>query len=186
MLTNESVKPVSQASHPKPRTLNLTEPIILIWTTYFSGDWIKKGFAVDCLKNKCVATSDRVYLQYASSVLFHWRDISATDLPLMKRYNQKWVLYNMESPANTYWVRSTMENVQKEIDWTMTYRLDSDVYAPYGQVIESKVTNFSVIPLKNKKRQVAWFVSNCYTAGKREDYVKQLSKYIQVDIYGNC
>jgi len=33
---------------------------------------------------------------------------------------------------------------------------------------------------------VAWFVSHCVTPNRREDYVKELSKYIPVDIYGKC
>ena len=29
-------------------------------------------------------------------------------------------------------------------------------------------------------------VSNCYTASRRESYVFELQKYIQVDVYGDC
>ena len=35
-------------------------------------------------------------------------------------------------------------------------------------------------------QKVAWLVSNCKTHSQREQYVKELSKYIQVDIYGHC
>lgn len=34
--------------------------------------------------------------------------------------------------------------------------------------------------------QVAWFVSNCHPRNQRMHYAKELSKYIQVDIYGTC
>jgi Glycosyltransferase family 10 (fucosyltransferase) C-term len=40
--------------------------------------------------------------------------------------------------------------------------------------------------LRNKKKQVAWFVSNCHSYSGREQYVKELQKYINVDIYGEC
>ena len=33
---------------------------------------------------------------------------------------------------------------------------------------------------------VCWVVSHCNTISKRERYVKELKKYIEVDIYGNC
>lgn len=33
---------------------------------------------------------------------------------------------------------------------------------------------------------VAWFASNCNTSSKREAYVAELSKHVQVDIYGKC
>lgn len=32
----------------------------------------------------------------------------------------------------------------------------------------------------------AWFVSNCDSASKRELYVAQLKKYVDVDVYGRC
>ena len=37
-----------------------------------------------------------------------------------------------------------------------------------------------------KTRLVAWFVSNCNTASRREDFVKELREYVDVDIYGAC
>ena len=39
---------------------------------------------------------------------------------------------------------------------------------------------------QRKKSLVAWMVSNCYTASRRESYVFELQKYIQVDVYGDC
>ena len=33
---------------------------------------------------------------------------------------------------------------------------------------------------------IVWPVSHCHTDSLREDYVKELSKYIDVDIYGAC
>lgn len=38
----------------------------------------------------------------------------------------------------------------------------------------------------NKNKEVAWLVSNCQAKSGRLDYVKELSKYIGVDIYGLC
>lgn len=38
----------------------------------------------------------------------------------------------------------------------------------------------------NKTKKVAWFVSNCSARNKRLQYAQELSKYIQVDIYGAC
>ena len=32
----------------------------------------------------------------------------------------------------------------------------------------------------------AWFVSNCYTHSGRDDFTRELKKYIAVDIYGAC
>ena len=75
-------------------------------------------------------------------------------------------------------------------NWTATYRSDSTIVAPYGkwQYYNNKVRQ---LPLKrnylaNKTKSVAWFVSNCETENERMEYAKELSKHIQVDIYGPC
>ncbi|RUS74177.1 hypothetical protein EGW08_018066, partial [Elysia chlorotica] len=39
---------------------------------------------------------------------------------------------------------------------------------------------------RGKTRSVAWFVSNCQTPSKRQNYVRELKKYIDVDVYGAC
>lgn len=73
-------------------------------------------------------------------------------------------------------------------NWTMTYRLNSDVVQPYGWTQPNK--NFSnETPHQfrsNKTKLVAWFVSNCHTKSRREDYVSALEKYLKVDVYGDC
>ena len=33
---------------------------------------------------------------------------------------------------------------------------------------------------------IAWLASECATQSKREDYVRELQKYIDVDVYGEC
>ena len=35
-----------------------------------------------------------------------------------------------------------------------------------------------------KPKHVAWLVSHCTTSSKREEYVAEMRKYIDVDIYG--
>ncbi len=40
--------------------------------------------------------------------------------------------------------------------------------------------------MSRKTGEVAWIVSHCVTHSEREAYVKQLSRYITVDIYGAC
>jgi len=77
------------------------------------------------------------------------------------------------------------------INWTATYRHDSDIVIPYGRWsyfhpsvtrVERLNKNYSL----NKTKQVAMIVSNCDTDNKRLLYAKELGKYISVDIYGQC
>ena len=39
---------------------------------------------------------------------------------------------------------------------------------------------------RKKEKAVAWVVSNCHSRGQRSQYVKELSKYITVDVFGQC
>ena len=32
----------------------------------------------------------------------------------------------------------------------------------------------------------AWLASKCETAGRREGYIKELQKYIDIDVFGRC
>ncbi|RLU22705.1 hypothetical protein DMN91_004983 [Ooceraea biroi] len=99
-------------------------------------------------------------------------------------HNQVWMLYFLECPYHTQSVKSAL------INWTATYRRDSDVVAPYErwQYYDSSVTQISQTfnYAANKTKKVAWFVSNCHPRNQRMHYARELSKYIQVDIYGAC
>ena len=96
-------------------------------------------------------------------------------------------------------------------NWTMTYRLDSDIPHPYGRVIpinstfsytqklneiqwehSYNETNFvstlesrsrEFLALSKRFKAVAWVVSNCASESDRENYVSELRRHIQVNIY---
>ncbi|XP_012276310.1 glycoprotein 3-alpha-L-fucosyltransferase A isoform X2 [Orussus abietinus] len=115
------------------------------------------------------------------------------DLILFKDYvsnvgrrppNQVWMLYFLECPYHTQTVKSAVVN------WTATYRRDSDIVAPYErwQYYDHRVMQIpqAMNYAANKTKKVAWFVSNCHPRNQRMHYAKELSKYIQVDIYGAC
>jgi alpha-1,3-fucosyltransferase len=47
--------------------------------------------------------------------------------------------------------------------------------------------NHSLFELKKRKsKMVVWLVGNCHTKIRREEYVRQLNKYVPVDIFGRC
>jgi hypothetical protein len=76
-------------------------------------------------------------------------------------------------------------------NWTMTYRLDSDIYLPYGHIVsknlsETENTTIYTDIYNRKRRSVVWMVSHCHTQSDRENYVKNMAQYIDIDIYGNC
>lgn len=67
--------------------------------------------------------------------------------------------------------------------------MDSDIPVPYGRTIALKQPKINLKPpWKDKKRDilVATMGSNCGSKNRRWEYIKELQKYIQVDIYGHC
>ncbi|RXG68587.1 Alpha-(1,3)-fucosyltransferase C, partial [Armadillidium vulgare] len=66
-----------------------------------------------------------------------------------------------------------------------------DVYKKKDFQVEdfSKFENFSYslgYVMKTKNKLVSWIVSHCNASSKRDEYVKELQKFIPVDIYGKC
>ncbi len=114
-------------------------------------------------------------------------------MPARHAADQVWVFYLLESAENT---RLDLRHYANVFNWTMTYRLDSDVYHPYARFVEKKqapspprwsLTSTSLNHRKKEKpKLVAWVVSNCYTHSNRETFVGDLQKFIPVDIYGFC
>ena len=81
-------------------------------------------------------------------------------------------------------------------NWNMTYRTDADIKVPFGSIkqIKSSLTSpitFNPIPnlpqltYTNGGNQsvVTWMASHCGTHGRREDYIRELKRYIPVDSY---
>jgi len=68
----------------------------------------------------------------------------------------------------------------------MTYRFESDFILSYfdSTVISEVLKPYKKVP--KKKNPVIWVASNCHSTNSREDFVKQLMKYINVDSYGKC
>ncbi len=100
-------------------------------------------------------------------------------------------------------------------NWTMTFRLDSDFPIPYGWIdainrpqrqsapsirempykwlpynnseikMSFKNKNPRLTRIVNKPKGIAWLVSHRNTWSRRNQYVEELQKHIDVDIYGN-
>ncbi|CAB4054413.1 unnamed protein product [Lepeophtheirus salmonis] len=93
------------------------------------------------------------------------------------------------SHMNKNWALQYLEN---RVDYTISYRRDSTIFTPY---ISSQLkfkshhnsSNPSIKSLSAKSKvhvKIAWMVSNCNTASKREEYVAILSKYVEVLVIG--
>jgi len=98
------------------------------------------------------------------------------------------MFYFSESPPHFDTIQTQYKSVY---NWTAGYYRKSDILAPYGKwVYYNESIKQLCRPLKNyaenKTKKVAWFVSNCEAKNNRLQYASNLSKFIQVDIYGGC
>ena len=122
----------------------------------------------------------------ADAILMHLNKIERLGQPPKRTVNQ--VLVAVEREAVPFYKINT-ETFKDAFNWSMTYRRDSDIFYPYGRIIPQNGKNikkdYSKI-YKEKEKGVIWFVSHCKTRSKRENYVTELRKYIEVDIYGDC
>ena len=138
-----------------------------------------------CPVNNCFFTSNKTEAPNADAVLFN----NQWPIPLVKKpKGQIWIVYMLESPANTGFFKS----FGNHINITATYRLDSTIVTPYEFFRRNRNESlYQLLPPKRnyasgKTKKVAWFVSHCSTPNNRMQYALELSKYIEVDIYGPC
>jgi len=159
---------------------------ILMWNGLGSWGGLRPGRGVflkeKCPVSSCVISSNRIDGAKADLVVFkdHFTMPSFSRPP-----EQLWMLYLLECPLHTQMFK------QKYVfNWTSTYRRDSTIVAPYerwqyyNENVKSIEQGRDIAA--NKTKAVAWFVSNCGARNGRLNYAKELSKYIEVDIYGAC
>lgn len=191
---------VNNSSCQETVASNFTEEIfddniklILFWTEFF-GQPFSLNRLESCPHLNCTLTNDRSLIHKTSAVIYHINDLEWKDIPKIRFNNQRYVFLLHESPLHTDHDVNIKESF---FNWTMTYRVDSDVPIYYGEILRKKrywniTVNSTATVLNSKeilgksKKLVAWVVSNCVTSSKREMYVKSLQKYLQVDIYGDC
>ncbi|KAK7504232.1 hypothetical protein BaRGS_00004536 [Batillaria attramentaria] len=141
-----------------------------------------------CPDHECKMLSPDKGLASADAVLFH--GVDGREMPPPRSHpDQAFVMYDMESPmkvSHWYWA----DEWNGVFNWTWTYRRDSDIWEPLFYLAHNtgKIpTKSSLKELARKKtKAAAWFVSDCDVPSRREEYVRELQKYIHVDVFGEC
>lgn len=170
-------------THCAPQSSNLAE--IIIW----SGRQLRLKEGTEYLANQhcpdtCSITFNTSRAATAAAVVF-LRSSDEMPVPAVRKPWQYYVFYSLESPA----IRKITQHENSFFyNLTMSYRRDSDIYL--GLNYQKRDVPFSLdlstTLIRTKKKAIAWFVSHCSTANRREEYVKKLQRYIQIDIYGRC
>lgn len=169
-----------------------------------SDPFVKKA---GCKVANCFATDDRSQLNESDAIIFHAGDYRADDLPAYRQPHQRYIFYLFETLPHGRNLPFFSSQTDNYFNWTMTHRRDSDVYIaePYGVIRrkESAPVHNQLPPplapgerplrpakllldktkdgrLASKDKMVAWFCSNTATHGRREDYIRELQKHVQV------
>lgn len=119
------------------------------------------------------------------AVVFHSAGIKLAQLPTRQYPQQKWVFWCMEQPPLVKVLKHVIDSM---FNWTMMYRYDSDVIMRYGSYTRKKkpITLEFEGARHRKKRTAVWVISRCESFSRRECFVVELQKYIDVAIYGAC
>ncbi|XP_078485973.1 alpha-(1,3)-fucosyltransferase 7-like [Ciona intestinalis] len=188
----EPLLPIASPVGPQPRNKRL----ILSWGTPWDLPWYQEGHVV----GDCTITYNKYRIQEVGAVMFHYTALDQETMP-WKHYrgsDQFFVFWSMDSPA--YVKNEKNRDVTKFdnsfINWTMTYRLDSDIFSPFLQSTEAKrlfysVGRTTVERLLNKKSKVAlWLVNDCNRLNGSTERVKYVQGLIDAGLpvtkYGRC
>ncbi|KAK6183099.1 hypothetical protein SNE40_010644 [Patella caerulea] len=183
--TTTTVKP-----NEKNSSITVTKKEISFINT---AGWYWDSFSPETVFSNCEIKTCRLnngwnHFNNSDAVVFYGVDLPLKSPPIRVKSDQIWVVSGWESPHHTRSHVLSNPEWRDQINWTMTYRLDSDIPVPYAIVknLENKPNkNYGEI-MTNKKKLVAWVVSNCQTHAQRMKYVEQLKEIIPVDVFGRC
>jgi len=183
-------------------------PLILLWTR-LDGDfanWRRQfpGSRLQCGSDTCRVSSSHSHLANASAVVVSLADIlpwSWTWLPMQTPKDQIWVAKWSEAPW-FYKARKLLDPRAGSLDnifrWTVSYQSHSTFQS---SMFEKPLDNCSWVPVSpppappapsslpsmaSKSELAVWIVSHCQTNSHREDYVRELQKYMPVSVLGKC
>uniref|UniRef100_A0A670IM61 Fucosyltransferase n=1 Tax=Podarcis muralis TaxID=64176 RepID=A0A670IM61_PODMU len=155
---------------------------VLMWWVPFGRnqplDGCERRFGI----RDCNLTTDRGRQLEAQAVVFHHRNLMSSglkNLPRVRPPGQRWVWMNLESPSHTRGLR----DLAGIFNWTMSYKVDSDIFVPYGYLQPSQ-TPAPHLSMPRKTKLVAWVISNWNEEQARVRYYHQLKEHLPIDIYG--
>ncbi|XP_045171818.2 alpha-(1,3)-fucosyltransferase fut-6-like isoform X2 [Mercenaria mercenaria] len=199
---DKGVRNKDKGGQNKDKTTNITGLIPnenamrhILW--YNKPVWIHLGFAnrvlaSECVYNNCRMSDSKTDLQKYAAIVFTFTQELDFTPPVSKgerNIDQVWIFFGLESPVYHKRIAYRHNSWMNTMNWSMSYRLDADIFFPYGMLERKKEIqqrNFSAI-FQRKTKQAVWLVSNCGAVSKRDDFVSELQRSgVEVDIFGVC
>nr|CAB3247556.1 alpha-(1,3)-fucosyltransferase 6-like [Phallusia mammillata] len=168
--------------------------IILMWTHPWNVD--SEPPSDGKVFGNCTITYDRSKHAEALAVVFHYTFVPEP-YPYPRDPNQFFVWWSWENPWVVRWMEHNdlRRHDNSFFNWTMTYRRDSDVYAPYyllRNVYNNLPKGKKVVDdlIAAKKGLAVWTVSSCKDKKgsiSRMNYVNEMLKTMpNIDRFGKC
>ena len=143
-----------------------------------------------CSVNNCNFTWNDEDVLKADAVLFHLHQTKHPPNQVPRRPNQIWVWTSDESPRAIFQKDggdSDITHYSGFFNWSMTYRIDSDVPVPYGRTIPLlKGEEPQLIDLPTRKKDIVLLSSHCSGENGRFNFVDELWRHLKFDIFGKC
>mgnify|MGYP000324298307 CR=1 FL=1 len=165
-----------------------SNPVLVWWTPFIENtNLIEKK----CEEGSCMITDDRQYVDsYGNAVMFYGSNIDVTDFPRSRKSNNFYSLLHEESPKNKPLLcHSAMISL---FNFTSTYRQLSNepitlqYLATLSEVVATQKfvsTKIKTSTLRETMSPVIYIQSDCDTPSNRDEFVKELGKYIQVSFF---
>ncbi|KAL7295567.1 hypothetical protein TKK_0011207 [Trichogramma kaykai] len=151
----------------------------------------------NCPVDNCELSYRDEDVDKADAVLFHLQRLEGrASLPTERRHpRQRWVFLTDESPPHTFpssrGSAADLAEYDGLFNWSMSYRLSSDVPVPYGRTRFDRSGRLDEATLSApgaKSKLVAILGSNC-AASERWEYVRELQSLLrsdELDVLGRC
>ena len=185
--------------------------IVLVWNNWD----VKLGFQplIDgqCAVTSCLFTADHSMYNHSHAVIVY-NEMDIQILPNYRHNHQRFIFAaNGRRPNQTIDFNNRIR--WNFFNWTMTYRRDSDILLrqDFGSFEKQRISSLNrfedihphqssfnimkrpsvsskiVKKIGKKDKLVVWSPSSsCSTEIRREDYVRMLSEFVPIDIYGRC
>ena len=137
-----------------------------------------------CKVPTCQITRDQTVVPTADAVIFEGPDVGV--FPTVRPPGQVYVLMQ-EKPYHKR-SKSLFPSYRGKFNLTMTYRRRSDIVLNTGRVLHSPTRRRAqeYVNSTSRSAKVAVLMRSCESSGKRELYIKELARYIDVHVYGRC
>ncbi|XP_052244159.1 4-galactosyl-N-acetylglucosaminide 3-alpha-L-fucosyltransferase FUT6-like isoform X7 [Dreissena polymorpha] len=168
----------------------------ILW--YKKPDWIWLDRANEeisrvCSYQNCFMTDDDTgIIQNHSAIVFTMTQPNKFSPPIQRvdrRPDQVWIFFGLESPINHKLNGYRHRSWSNTMNWSMSYRTDSDIFFPYGmlETLQPGVKPVQPSVFRRKTKHAAWIVSHCRADSMRDEYVQEMIDFgLKVDIFGRC